>query len=165
MSLTKLLKENKGYSLMEMIVVISLLGVVGVIVSGFLITTMKANSKAEITKEVRQNGDYVLSVMQGAILNSLSVGCTPPNIIRVIDANNQPIVFKCAADGISSNSAKLTGTNVAVKNCDFSCPLSPGKPTKVIINFSIGNKGVDANLRPEEKTTVNFKSEVITRNY
>lgn len=153
---------------MEMIVVVSLLGVVGVIVSGFLIATMKANSKAEITKEVRQNGDYVLSVMQGIIINSLSVGCTSPNFINVIDINNQLTVFNCSTTGtgiISSNSARLTGTNVAVKGCNFSCVSSPGKPTKVIIDFSIGNKGTDANLRPEEKSTVNFKSEVVTRNY
>jgi prepilin-type N-terminal cleavage/methylation domain-containing protein len=161
----KKLKENKGYSLMEMIVVISMLGLVGVIVSGFLLSTMKANSKAEITKEVRQNGDYALSVMQGMILNSLSVSCPNSTTIRVTDLNNQLIDFVCnTAEGkISSNSASLTGSNVAVKSCSFSCTSSPGKPTRVVINFSIGNKGTG--LRPEEKSTINFKSEVVTRNY
>lgn len=154
---------------MEMIVVISLLGVVGVIVSGFLIATMKANSKAEITKEVRQNGDYALSVMQGMILNSLSVGCTPPYVISVRDIENQLTVFRCNTTTgiISSNSANLsanlTGPNVGVSNCNFSCSLSPGKPTRVTIDFIIGNKGTG--LRPEEKSSVNFKSEVMTRNY
>lgn len=150
---------------MEMIVVISLLGIVGVIVSGFLIATMKANSKAEITKEVRQNGDYALSVMQGMILNSLSVSCPNPTTIRVTDLGNQLTDFVCnTTEGkISSNSARLTGTNILVKSCNFSCSLSPGKPTRVTIDFIIGNKGTG--LRPEEKSSVNFKSEVMTRNY
>ncbi|MBU2577209.1 type II secretion system GspH family protein [Patescibacteria group bacterium] len=170
MSQIKIFKENKGYSLMEMIVVISLLGVVGVIVSGFLISTMKANSKAEITKEVRQNGDYVLSVLQGAILNSLSVSCTNPSanikIIRVTDLNNQITDYTCniTEKKISSGSARLTGTNIAVTNCIFSCNTTSGRPTKVTIDFTIGNKS-STNLRPEEKSSVNFKSEVITRNY
>lgn len=159
--------KNKGFTLIEMLVVVSLVGLVSIIASGFLIVSLMSSSKANITKEIRQSGNYALSVMEGLILGSVSVGCSSPNIITVKDNYGNQTSFICEEGGkISSSSAlatvNLTGDNVTVSGCNFTCPLISGLPPKVHIEYTL-NKG-DAASRPSEKATIKFETEVISKN-
>ncbi|HUV72185.1 MAG TPA: type II secretion system protein [Clostridia bacterium] len=159
----KKIVSKAGFSLIEMIVVITILGLVAVIASGFLLTTMMAGSKAEATKEVRQNGDYAISVMETLILSSRSVGCTAGQSgINVTDLEGNMTTFLCQGTKITSNSASLTGSNVAVSNCQFTCETDLGIPTAVGIGFSVSQAGT--NLRAAEKATMSFSTKVITKN-
>ncbi len=152
-----------GFSLIEIIVVISIMGLIAVIASGFLLVSMAASQKAQITKEVRQNGNYALSVMEGMVLNSLFVGCSSPNIIRTEDDQREPTVFLCSQGKISSNSANLTNDRILISDCDFSCESPSGRPTKVKIKFTASQSGVG--LRASEKASLIFKTEVVTKNF
>lgn len=156
-------EDQSGFSLIEMIVVMTILGLVAVIASGFLLTSMMAGNKSEITKEVRQNGDYAISVMETLILSSRSVGCTANGTgVNVTDLEGNTTTFLCEGTKITSNSASLTGSNVAVSNCQFTCEAEFGKPTAVGIGFSVSQAGT--NLRAAEKASMSFSSKVITKN-
>jgi prepilin-type N-terminal cleavage/methylation domain-containing protein len=172
---TKLKAKNfqpgsAGFTMIEMIVVVSILGLVAVMTSGFLLVSLTAAGKAEVTKEVRQNGNYALSVMEGIILNSRGVGCTSPNTVNVTDADGNLTTFLCQDNKISSISA-VTGEivnltapipNLIVSGCDFSCPETPGRPTKVHLRFIIGRG--DPSSRPGEKASLEFQTEIVPRN-
>lgn len=165
---------SRGFSLIEMIVVISILGVVMVIASSFLLISLMASSKAEITKEVRQNGNQALSVIEGMVLNSLDVGCTYPlspdtyRGIRVEDINNKLSVveFDIVNNKIASTSAtqiySLTSTNVSVTGGFFTCDKNPGQPTTVVVNFLVGIGSPSS--RPSEKASLKFQTQIVTRN-
>jgi len=142
--------------------VVGLLGLVSVMVSGFLLTSLLASSKAQITKEARQNGAYALSVMEGLILNSVSVGCSS-NTLSVVDLNGALTTFKCDNNQISSNSSILTSPEVVVSNCLFSCNSTPGRPTQVQISFTV-SKTKGPNARFSEKASVPFSTEVRPKN-
>ncbi len=166
---------SRGFSLIEMMIVISIMGVVAVIASGFLLVSLTASHKAEITKEVRQNGNYALSVMEGMILNSLSVGCTDPSPtvkalnVRNIDEGVTSFLCDEEAGRISSVSAGiggsvfLTGTNVKVQDCAFNCVKELGRPAVIEINFNVSQ--IAENARASEKATLDFQTKVITRNF
>lgn len=163
-------KYRDGFTLLEMVVVISLLGIIVVIATGFLITTLTGSKKVEVSKEVRQNGSYALSAMEGMILSSRSVSCpVGGKKITVIDSNGYSTSFDCDEDGgkIASNSSEkslnLTGTTVTVSDCNFSCEGGEGLPVKVNIDFRVSQKG-SADLRTSEKSSMRFQSGVITKN-
>lgn len=162
---------TSGFTLIEMIVVITLLGLVSVIASGFLLTSMIAGSKAEITKEVRQSGAYALSVMEGLIINAATVTCSDDfKTITTIDLNGYQNLFVCDenAGKIASNTATLqtdlTNTNVKISTCQFQCSGGSGKPTQVDIQFRVSQKDSTA-TRSEEKASIDFKIVVATKNH
>jgi len=163
--------EAGGFTLIEMMVAISILGIVAVIVSGFLLTTLSGSGKAEVNKEVRQNGNYALSVIEGLILNAINVGCTPPLTINITDINGQMATISCdttnfkIASSSAAGSVDLTASNVAVSNCNFTCASLTGGPTKVDILFTVSQKTSGLIPKPNEKMSIDFQSEVMTRNY
>jgi len=162
-----------GFTLIEAVIAISILSLVGLISSSFLLTTLSSSSKVEVSKEVRQNGDYALSVMKGLILSADSVTCQDSENIRVQDVNGGITTFTCdetTAYKISSASAAgsvdLTGSNVAVTNCNFTCTAIAGGPTNVGIGFTVSQKTSGSlTPRPNERSSQNFQSEVMMRNF
>jgi type II secretory pathway pseudopilin PulG len=156
--------------MIEMIVVVSILGLVAVMTSGFLLVSLTATGKAEVVKEVRQNGNYALSVMEGMILNSRGVGCTAAGTIQkvqVTDANGVVTNFVCDGtqkkiSSVSAQTVDLTSSSVTVFGCDFWCEDSPGLPVKVHLGFTV-QKGGDTD-RPSEKASLEFHTDVMPRN-
>lgn len=155
-----------GFSLIELILVVSILAIVVIMASNFLLSTLSSSGKAGITKEVKQNGNFALSVMEALILNSTSVNCPDDKTISLTDTEGSTTVFFCdETEGkISSNSANLTADNVKVFACQFTCENNVGKPSKVSINFSVREKSA-LTLRPGEKTSLDFQTEVVTKNF
>jgi prepilin-type N-terminal cleavage/methylation domain-containing protein len=158
--------RDQGFTLLEILVVISLIGLISVTASGFLIVSLRSSSKANVMKEVRQSGSYALSVMEGMILTSASVGCTPPHTINVKDKDGRLTTFSCQEGGtISSSSANLTSASLTVTegSCNFSCDKKEsGFPTKVHIEFVL-QKG-DSDSKPNESASIKFETEVLSRN-
>jgi len=54
---------------MEILVAVSALAVMGVLLTQVFVTTIRTNTKNEISKEVKQNGDLAVSIMTRMILN------------------------------------------------------------------------------------------------
>ena len=158
--------NNKGFTLIEMLVVVSLIGLVAVTASGFLLVSLVSSEKATVIKEIRQSGNYALSVMEGMILTSVSVGCTAPSVVNVRDKDQNLTSFVCQEGaGISSSSASLvnlTSADVVVSGCNFYCSVEPGIPSKVHLEFVI-QKGT-AGSRPGERASAKFETEVLNKN-
>ena len=162
-----------GFTFIEMIVAISIMGIVALIGTGFLLTSLSSSGKAEINKEVRQNGNFALSVMEGLIISSKSVSCISTEEIDVTDISGRLTQFICDESTnfrISSVSAAflppttyiLTASNVAVTNCTFACTTTAGSPANVGIGFTVSQM---SGTRPNEKSSVSFQTQVSTRNY
>ncbi len=75
---------KKGFTLVEMLVVISVLSIVGVIILTIFTRTLKGNNKAQIIGVIKQNGQSVLENMDKTIRGADNVVCvTFDNLVVV----------------------------------------------------------------------------------
>lgn len=162
-------KNFLGFSLIEILVVIAILGAISVIATRFLFTTLSGSQKSEVTKEVRQNGEYVLSVIQTLVLGAKKITCPTTSEVDITDLWDQVSKIICVPNTssggvISSNSAALTGTNVTVTQCTFTCIENTGKATKLEVDFTISTPQ-SSGARASEKSSLRFQSSFIGENY
>lgn len=68
-------RPNKGFTLVEILVVISVLSVVGVIILTIFTRTLKGNNKAQILSAIKQNGQAVLENMDKTIRGADNLVC------------------------------------------------------------------------------------------
>lgn len=65
--------HNAGYTVVELLAVISILVVTSGIIISILYSTLRTSSKTKITTEVSQSGSYVLSVITNEVRSSRNV--------------------------------------------------------------------------------------------
>mgnify|MGYP001616960157 FL=1 len=70
---------KKGFTLVEILVVISVLSVAGVIILTIFTRTLKGNNKAQILSVIKQNGQAVLENMDKTIRGADNVVCISPD--------------------------------------------------------------------------------------
>lgn len=162
-------KLKSGFTLIEMLVAIGLLGILAVIGSQMFFSILKNTAKTQVTIEVKQNGNRALSVMSRMIRNARSIeldSCTTGSSITIVNPDRESTTFSCTGTRIASESAGvhpamyLTSEKVAVKSCDITCDLV-AEPNFVTISFTLQATGT----RIEEVAEVDFNTTVSLRTY
>lgn len=174
------LKNNKGYTIVELLAVVSILVILSGIITGILYSTLRGSSKTKITTEVVQNGDYALSLITSMIIDSENV--TQIGGVDIADCTASPsgtsITFQrldgsttslsCSGNSLSSGSATLINDQqVQVKSgsCAFYCDQKSDDPYAVPIvgvEFTLEDKSSGLF---ESKSQSSFKTAVSLRNY
>lgn len=177
---------EKGFTLLEILVTVSVLMIVGILLTQVFVTTIRTSTKSEIAKEVKQNGDFALDSMTRMIQNAQdvttdcvdtgSVGST----ITIKNIDGGVTTFECKSYGNSTASAVfriastsatsryLTGPNVTLTGADctnalnFTCTLLPSSKKSVGISFSLAQKGTPRNLY--DQASEKFTTTVTLRN-
>ncbi|MBI4036286.1 prepilin-type N-terminal cleavage/methylation domain-containing protein [Candidatus Daviesbacteria bacterium] len=72
---------SDGFTLAEMLVVISVLSVFGVILAVIFSRTIGGSSKAQILEVIKQNGQSVLETMDKTVRNGDNIVCPDPGIL------------------------------------------------------------------------------------
>lgn len=155
-------KNYQGFTLIEMMVVIGILLIVGTMAVGLFFQTLKGASKVEILKEVKQNGDYALGVMERMTRNAQEIENCSGSKLKIKNPDGNTTEFSLSGSQIVSTSGKLTGSNVAASGLTFNCN-STVTPPVVEISFTISQTG--SLTRPEERAQVSFKTTVSLRTY
>lgn len=167
--------KKSGFTLIEIIVIVGILGFIAVIGSNMFFSILKGSTKTRVLAEVKQNGSYAINVMERLIRNAKSLENWDGGgeWIEIRDPDDYPTIFSCEdSDGdgfydIASNSASLTSDKVEVVDCASVFNVVEGeagiRPDAVTINFTLKQAGTVA--RPEEEASVNFKTTVTLRNY
>lgn len=176
-------QASKGYTLLELIVVMVLLIVVGSLIVGILSSTIRGSAKSKITNDLGQNGNYVLSIISDIILNSQNfdsitdftstthTSCTPSGIsgqsITVTGFDGGTTILSCYADTISSNSASLLDTSRVRLDpipdlCKFTCVQADEyTPPRIDVTFTL----VSANGNSSDtQGSATFKTSLSLRN-
>lgn len=146
---------HKGFTLIEILTVISILVVIGTICVSIITITFRGTKKTDLLNFARQNGDSALSQMVKSIRFASSLNyptaCTPTTTTSYITVtsltDDQQTTYSCANSTISSNSASLFDTtSLTVSSCSFVCS-QPSTTVSPIIT-------IQYTLTP--KTTLNF---------
>lgn len=168
---------KKGFTLIEILVVVGILGLIAVIGTNMFFSILRGSTKTRVLAEVKQNGNYALSVMGRMIRNSKGItsSCTSNmQTITIKNPDREETTFDLSETRIASKSALgtgyLTSDKVRIDKTDpvnkpyrFDCVSTAGSPEVVTIRFTLSQPGVAT--RPEEQAAVDFKTTVSLRTY
>jgi prepilin-type N-terminal cleavage/methylation domain-containing protein len=160
---------KNGFTLIELIVVIGLLGLLSVAISSIMLTSLVSSSSVRSATKVKQAGTYVLGQVQNLIRNAKEVvicesGATPP-LITIVNPDGGQTTLTSESDGtntrIASNSGNyLTPPSLAVSNYLLSCNPSDTDPTLVNFSFDLEDTQSPRTTTP----AIHFETSVNLRN-
>ena len=168
---------KNGFTLLEMLVSIAIIALMSAVLSQVFITTLRVNTKTELLKDMKQNGELALETMVRLIQNAKRVDCVSASEILVTGSDDGQTTLGCAISGsatriastsatrtsyLTSKSATLGGATCAGSTLAFVCVSSAGQPTTVTVSFRLSQAGIGS----EAFNTVNepFQSSATTRN-
>jgi prepilin-type N-terminal cleavage/methylation domain-containing protein len=163
------MKMNKGYSLVEMLIVIFIFTILSVIITQSLAVSLRSSRKGENISSVKADIDNAVAIMEKNLRYAkLKCISSLPNTLVYEDQYGNTINFSCVNIDpndhyIASNSARITSNKFYINNCAiFTCnPSSGTTPASVDINISARDK---ANAGAEG-ATVNIQTKILTRDY
>lgn len=183
----KLLKRSsKGYTLIELLAVSSIIVVVSGLIVGVLYSTLRGGNKTKVTNDVAQNGNYAMSVIANTALLATSVtevggslisDCTTErqgNSIEFETENGNRVRFVCdsQSESIASISGSLTNNLIdvsAVKvdptTCSFTCTQNNGNPYSspiIRVSFTVSQR---SGSTFESVASSPFSTSVTMRNF
>jgi len=163
--------NKKGFTFIEILVVLGMIGLILVAVVGALSGTFKAQTRVDLSDKVVQNGNWALEQIKRSVLNAdgksivCDVGGSSVTFNNASDGNSTTIVCvnnKIASE--SSNRADLTSLEVLVTGCSGFVTCSPVGSNAVNslsfnFNLAIGDTDSETNFFSKE-----FDSSITVRN-
>ncbi|OGM05202.1 hypothetical protein A2125_01720 [Candidatus Woesebacteria bacterium GWB1_43_5] len=164
------LRSRGGYSLVELMVVLTVFSVLVLVATQALLLSLKSTAKSEALGKVKENIEYAVSVMERQLHSAKEVvPCPNPDPLNLsfISLDGSTLEFACknpGEDGYISSGAggRLTSEDVSVISCSFSCSLNPGIPPQVEISIAVEDKSASAGAQKARATS---KSTVLLRQY
>ena len=173
---------NHGFTLIELLITVALIGIVGTITTQIFILGFRSLAKSEAIKEVKQSGDYALSVMESMVRNAsnisnISLSCnTSTDELSLINPDGFTTTFTCLegseiASASGFTTYPLTSTKVIVSGCNAAfrvvCPTPPLYPKYVLFNFTVSQAAITGQPtpQPENRASLEYQSTVSLRNY
>ena len=175
--------KKQGFTLLEIMVSIGIVAIMGVLISQIFFTTTRSNAKAEVLKNVKQNGDFAAELMGRMIRNANAITTTCADTgstttsITLTNPNGGSTAFGCLLDGtvmrIASTSAGRTdyltdsGLTLGGVDCNgaslsFVCTAPAGQPTTVAITFRLAQKGTPPDQF--DRASASFQTTAAIRN-
>lgn len=163
---------GRGYTLIELISVITVFAIVGIIVVSITAFTLRGSKKSDLVENVRLSGNAVLSQMVRFIRYAESIdypSCVPSatsSWIKFSSLSSTQTTLSCetASNTIAYNGTPLIETNsLLVTDCQFVCrqPTTADAPT-VTIQFTLKSNNTSSFL--ENNVSVPFQTTVSLRN-
>lgn len=152
---SKLPIRTKGFSVVELTIVIGLVALLSLALSAVMLTTLANSTRIRMATSAKQTGDYALGQMQELIRNAKAVtSCnTLGNTITVTNPDGGNTTFASSGTTIASNSASLTGSDMSIANFVLSCNPSDASPSLVTIAFDVQPTANTYSLQPIHFTT------------
>ncbi|MCX7928282.1 MAG: type II secretion system GspH family protein [Patescibacteria group bacterium] len=175
----KRIKFTQGFSLVEMIIVISVFSILAVVVTQSLTLSLRGAQKGRAVGSVRENLEFAISVMERQLRNAKSLNCAESNhnTLVYVDSYGNNARFACVTQGVqtyiasgSASLTRLTNSSVNVVNCNdtstteriFSCTQGSGSPDSVIIKIRASDA---SGVGQAEGSSETFTTQISLRNY
>lgn len=168
-------KNKKGFTLIEVLVVITILSIIMVFGITVISTVLNGGTKIALVSQIKQNGNYVTEVMSRYIRNATSISNAPAcgNSLVLVQPDNSEVTFSLLPSDannnnrIASNSAILTNSDIKngvnVSSLNFTCDTTVNPPV-VTINFTL-TQPLSAGSGVESQSSETFHTSVSLRTY
>ena len=80
--------KKSGFTLVELIVVVALMGILGLIFTNTLIQTLRGQNKVKVINEVKQNGQTILDRLTNDIRQAEKIVCRGKNLANAVYPEN-----------------------------------------------------------------------------
>jgi prepilin-type N-terminal cleavage/methylation domain-containing protein len=184
---------KKGFTLIETIVVVAVIGLTIPILFAILFTLMRQQVKIYQLSQIKREGDYIINIIDNTIRNRAviiyksdtiidsNIVCNdlvpayPPLLsgttvdkLYFLDKNNVWFGFKQIGTIIYSSSVtsdvSLTSSKTGISGFSISCNRNTVySPPSVSISFNISYNTTSG--RPEETTSMYYQTRIKLRNY
>ncbi len=162
------MKQN-GFTLIETLISIGIIASVGILISQVFFTTTRVNTKTELLKDVKQNGEYAMEVVSRMIRNSSAIDCSStPSSLGITNTDGTSTTLSCVQDvsvnRLASTSATveyLTSSSTTCTSLSFTCTAYPDQPPKIMVQLSLSQKGTPVDQF--EKASISFQTTVSPR--
>lgn len=159
---------KQGFSLIEMLVVMSIFAVIGILTTTSVVLTLRSGKKSDSLVRVRENVNYAFSIVERQVRNSGKITpCTgvATSTLSYTSIEGIPASFACVTPGangyVASGSARLTSSDISITSCSFTCTQTVNNPAIVKVNIT----AEDATSTATEKGSITTQTEIIVRNY
>lgn len=158
--------NKKAFSLIEILVVISIFAVIGILSTRALFQTLRSARKSDSLVRVRENVNYAMGIIERQVRNAESVNCTSvtPQNLPYISGDGISTFFNCTVGPtgrIASGSAILTSNDVSITACTFTCTSAVNNPPSINVTIT-----AEDNLSTgPEKGSITSQTEILLRNY
>ena len=173
----KINKFNKGYSLIEILVVLSVFAVLGILVTQTIALSIRGSKKSEASSKVRSSLNEASLIVERRLRNADSIerleppGVNEDNKITYINEDKNLAYFACNSG--KNLVYKLDGNDeenlinmdvVTLDVCTITYipgDLDKGVPESVELNLS----GYDKNVSGAESSRIDIQTKILLRNY
>jgi len=141
-------KKHQSFTLVEVLISVAILSILSAAVASIVFLVLRSTSKTNLAKEVKQNGEGAVAVIQEFIRSAESVVggttfCDGENetYVSVVAVDGETTRFDCREDKIASTSGTtslwLTNELVVCSNFIVSCQQSSNGNPLVSFSFSL----------------------------
>lgn len=117
-------KFRWGFTLIEFLVVIGILALVVGSITLFLTAVLRGTNQANITAEVKQNGQAVLDSLERQIRGAVGAESIDSNHLKIIREGAEPMHIKCLSKNANQNGRIGTAVVPAGSPVDYDPPIS-----------------------------------------
>ncbi len=178
-----ILLNNRGFTIIEALIVVAIFGTIGIISADLLSRTFQGNNKVKLITSLKQNGQAALSSIEETIKYSDDIICPTssslsPKIVVVADgvytrfeiatsyiAKDNPVPqnandTQLCTDNLSSDKTFLIHQgSVVINNFGFTVNEVTGKNSSVGVQFDLSSSSSDSSFATQI-TPVSFQTTV-----
>lgn len=143
-------KRNRGFTLIEILIVIALMAVLTGVGADLFINSLKAYQKSQIMNQLSQNGNYVMSTILNTARNADEILVNDTHSVLTITDEGVDTVFTIKA-GVQS--VGVVTKKVGGGNEETITNLSPTSGVDVVL----GDSRFDVTTDPPQTLTVTLK--------
>ncbi|KKS77645.1 MAG: hypothetical protein UV74_C0013G0166 [Candidatus Woesebacteria bacterium GW2011_GWB1_43_14] len=129
-----------GYTLIEILVVVSIFAVVAALTTQSLMSSLRSTRKSEAIVDLRENLEFALSRAERSLRNAKSIDVCTANQIDFTNPDKSVSSVVCAPaaiDGtIQFDGEVITSESVSVTNCNFACLFPIGDPPSASLSVT-----------------------------
>lgn len=160
------MKYRSGFSLVEILVVVAVVGLIAVTATSVFFTVSQSQENTSVREEIKKDGNFALTTMSKMIRQAVYIECINPAHIEVTNPNGNITSFICYDDsGIASQSADHreimiidSTVNKYTIDCDYESRsfVSCANPNQISLDFRLEYSGRDP-------VSINFNTSINPR--
>lgn len=144
--------NNKGYTLIELLLVIGLLAIAAGVTSDIVLSLVRAYNKTQITNEIEQNANFVTLKLEKELRNAATVNSATASQLDFVDRNDVVISYRLNSDILErsqgggsylplTNNASVGGVSVSCAGAVCFNRIGGGLPYVIKLNMIFTQKG------------------------